>query len=361
MTTACFQGLLHCHDENATFIAKIYYHTTTALRQLGAGSDGISGVSVSGNMFETFVFDLLLERTDHIIKHYEASDSNWKLVRSGTPGNLGSFEDVLFANNDVRDSHAIVALLPNFSANGCTIGLSFIDLTKRVLGLAEFLDDSHFTNVESALLKQPLSDVNEINRRLNLVQTFVEDTQLQPDLGLHLKGISDIERMIHGLTKKRGGLPHVVGLNVLMAQVGSFVPGDKAAVSGHICIFSRVGAGDCQHASPGKIRNVCFEYWELDPLPLFYGKAKYILRVKRPCCLAWAICEHLVDMIQAPTLLPTCFHEPTPLAHDDANHKLTMLYKVEPGACDQSFGIHVAEFAIFPESVVALAREKAAE
>ncbi|KAA8542298.1 hypothetical protein F0562_023566 [Nyssa sinensis] len=102
-------------------------------------------------------------------------------------------------------------------------------------------------------------------------------------------------------------------------------------------------------------------------------------------CLAWAICEHLVEVIKAPTLFATHFHELTALAHenvdhgpsskkiigvanyhvsahiDSSNRKLTMLYKLEPGACDQSFGIHVAEFANFPERVVNLAREKAAE
>ncbi|KAM7277946.1 hypothetical protein ACFE04_005080 [Oxalis oulophora] len=809
------------HGENATFIAKTYYHTTTALRQLGNGSDALSSVTVSKNMFETIARDLLLDRTDHTLELFEGSGSNWRLVKVGTPGNLGSFEDVLFANNEMQDTPVVVALFPSFRESGCTIGLGYVDLTRRVLGLAEFEDDSQFTNVESALvalgckecllpsesgkciesrnlhdaltrcdvmvterkktefktrdlvqdlgrlvkgsiepvrdlisgfdiasgalgallsyselladesnygnyairkynlesymrldsaamkalnvlesktdanknfslfglmnrtctagmgkrllhmwLKQPLIDVNEINSRLDLVQAFVEDTALRQDLRQHLKRISDIERLVHNLQKKRAGLHHIVklyqssirlpyiksalerydgqfsslikeryleplmiwtddehlnrfiglvetsvdldqlssgdymispsyddtlsalkdqqetlecqihnlhkqtasdldlamdkalkldkgtqfghvfritkkeepkirkklstqfivletrkdgvkftntklkrlgdqyqkmvedyktcqkelvdrvvrtsatfsevfeslagalaeldvllsfadlasscptpytrpdiiasnegdiilegsrhpcveaqdwvnfipndcklvrekswfqiitgpnmggkstfirqvGVNILMAQVGCFVPCDRASISVRDCIFARVGAGDCQ------LRGVStFMQEMLETASILKGATENSLIIIDELGrgtstydgfgLAWAICEHIVEVIKAPSLFATHFHELTSLAHnnsksdctkqmasvenyhvsahiDSSSRKLTMLYKVEPGACDQSFGIHVAEFAKFPESVVALAREKAAE
>nr|GMC74063.1 DNA mismatch repair protein MSH2 [Ipomoea batatas] len=816
----CLKDYYTAHGNNATFIAKTYYHTTTALRQLGSGPGAISSVSVSRNMFETIARDLLLERTDHTLELYEGSGSNWRLVKTGTPGNLGSFEDILFANNEMQDSPVIVALVPNIRENGCVVGLGYVDLTKRMLGLTEFLDDSHFTNVESALvalgckeclvpvestkssecralqevvarcgvmvterkksefkgrdlvqdlgrlvkgsiepvrdlvsgfelapgalgsilcyaelladennygnytirrydldsymkldsaamralnvlesksdanknfslfglmnrtctagmgkrllhmwLKQPLLDVNEINCRLDLVQAFVEDAELRQGLRQHLKRISDVERLVRNLEKKRAGLVHIVklyqssirlpyikgalerydgqfaslikeryldhlnywtddnhlnkfiglvetsidldqlengeymisaaydsnlsslkneqeslerqihnlhkqtandldlaidklkldkgpqfghvfritkkeepkvrkklntqfiiletrkdgvkftntklkklgdqyqkiveeykncqkelvarvvqtassfsevfegiavllseldvllsfadlaancptpytrpditppdvgdivlegsrhpcveaqdwvnfipndcklvrgkswfqiitgpnmggkstfirqvGVNILMAQVGSFVPCDKASISVRDCIFARVGAGDCQ------LRGVStFMQEMLETASILKGATDKSLIIIDELGrgtstydgfgLAWAICEHIVEVIKGPTLFATHFHELTALANesmdsdhsnnsagianyhvsahiDSTNRKLTMLYKVEPGACDQSFGIHVAEFANFPESVVALAREKAAE
>ncbi|KAH0934368.1 hypothetical protein HID58_011485 [Brassica napus] len=796
------------HGENSVFIAQTYYHTTTALRQIGSGANALSSVSVSKNMFETIVRDLLLERNDHTVELYEGSGSNWRLVKAGSPGNIGSFEDVLFANNEMQDTPVVVSLFPSFQESRCVVGMAYVDLTRRVLGLAEFLDDSRFTNLESSLvaigakecifpaesgktneckslyeslercgvmttersrqefkgrdlesdlkrlvkgniepvrdlisgfelatpalgallsfsellsdegnygnftirrydiggfmrldsaamralnvmesktdanknfslfglmnrtctagmgkrllhmwLKQPLVDLNEITMRLDIVQCFVEEAGLRQDLRQHLKRISDVERLVRSLERRRGGLQHIiklyqstirlpfiktslqqytgefssliskryikrlealsdadhlgkfidlveysvdldqlengeymisssydatlsslkdqkelleqqihelhkktaieldlpvdkalkldkaaqyghvfritkkeepkirkklttqflvletrkdgvkftntklkklgdqyqsvvddykscqkelvdrvvqtvasfsemdvllsfadlaascptpycrpevtssdvgdivlegsrhpcveaqdwvnfipndcrlvrgeswfqiitgpnmggkstfirqVGVTVLMAQVGSFVPCDKASVSIRDCIFARVGAGDCQ------LRGVStFMQEMLETASILKGATDKSLIIIDELGrgtstydgfgLAWAICEHLVQVKKAPTLFATHFHELTALAQansevagntvgvanfhvsahiDTESRKLTMLYKVEPGACDQSFGIHVAEFANFPESVVALAREKAAE
>ncbi len=171
-----------------------------------------------------------------------------------------------------------------------------------------------------------------------------------------------------------------VALIVLLAQIGSFVPAERARIGLVDRIFTRLGAQDdiasgqstfmvemvetatiLHHATPRSLV-------VLDEIGR--GTSTY-----DGLAIARAVVEHLhnAPRLRCKTLFATHYHELTELERVlprvrnfrvdvlEEGEEVVFLHRVVPGGADRSYGIHVAQLAGMPRSVVRRAREVLAD
>ncbi len=167
-----------------------------------------------------------------------------------------------------------------------------------------------------------------------------------------------------------------VALIVLLAQTGSFVPANSATIGLVDRVFTRIGAGEDIAAGQSTFMVEMIETANIlnnaTPRSLIIldeigrGTSTY-----DGLSLARAVAEyiHNYPKLGAKTLFATHYHELVELAGFlprvknfnvaviEERGKVIFLYKIVPSGVDKSYGIHVAQLAGLPKSVVHRAQE----
>jgi len=208
-----------------------------------------------------------------------------------------------------------------------------------------------------------------------VVERMRSETRYIPNDVLFEDG--EIVRLITGpnMSGKSTYLRQVV-LIVLMAQIGSFVPADEAKIGLVDRVFTRIGAQDAIHQGQSTFMVEMLETANI--LNNASSRSLVILdEIGRGTStydglsIAWAIVEHLHShpKLKPLTLFATHYHELTELAElypgvrnynvavTEADDTVVFLHKIVPGAADRSYGIHVAQMAGLPSSMITRANE----
>ena len=165
-----------------------------------------------------------------------------------------------------------------------------------------------------------------------------------------------------------------VALLVVMAQIGSFIPAEKAEIGIADKLFTRIGASDDLARNQSTFMVEMVETANI----LRHATARSLVILDEigrgtstfdGLSIAWSVAEFLHDETRCRTLFATHYHELTELAGTrrgvnnynvavkEYGKDIIFLRQIVPGACDRSYGIHVGRLAGLPEAVLERAGE----
>jgi len=165
-----------------------------------------------------------------------------------------------------------------------------------------------------------------------------------------------------------------VGLIVLMAQVGSFVPASEARIGIVDRLFTRVGASDnlvrgqstfmVEMSETSAILHTATQRSLVLLDEIGRGTSTY-----DGISIAWSVSEHLHNAVGCKTVFATHYHELTQLEDTlvavrnynvevrEVGDEVLFVHRLKPGGADRSYGIEVGRLAGLPQAVLVRAKE----
>jgi len=336
---------------------------------------GIKNLKVGYNKVFGYYIEITNSNTDQAPKEYIRKQTLVNAERYITP-EMKEYESLVL-NAEERIHEIELRLFKDMCKE---ISQSNKDLleTARCLGeldvylsFAEVAALAGYTRPE--LTDEPILEIHD--GRHPVVETTLHGERFVPNDTTFEDG--EIVRLITGPNMSgKSTFLRQVALIVLMAQMGSFVPAGQSRIGLVDRIFTRIGAQDEIHAGQSTFMVEMIETANI----LNHATSRSLLILDEigrgtstydGLSIAWAVVEYIHNHpgLKARTLFATHYHELTQLsallpgvrnynvAVTEVDNQVVFLHHIVPGGTDRSYGIHVAQLAGIPRTVILRASE----
>lgn len=241
---------------------------------------------------------------------------------------------------------------------------AFVSYIDCLLSFAETSINEHFTKP----IFNDNRNVEIINARHPVIEKVMGKTKYVPN-DIRMDSNTDILIITGPNMGGKSTFMRTFAIITILCQIGCFVPADRCETMLFNSIFTRIGASDDLVSGQSTFMvemsetNYALRHANQNSLLIFdeigRGTATF-----DGMALAEAIIEYIATKIGAKTLFSTHYHEITKIEEkidtlknihvgvSENEGDITFLYRVEDGAMNKSYGIHVASLASLPESVI---------